>query len=171
MPPLLPHILHTKIVTFVIFPATTEQHGERNFVRIVISSRRYAILRQRLVVRLKPAASVAKDGLPVGTGNLAAEVRTQASPRAGFKVELLPHIGHTPACASFGSPSARFPPKGFRLSAVHLCTACSALRSIPSLRSALTAFGGHVLIVRRFLYDVAPSAISSAELRLAYLYQ
>jgi hypothetical protein len=23
MPPLLPHILHTKIVTFVIFPATT----------------------------------------------------------------------------------------------------------------------------------------------------
>ena len=41
----------------------------------------------------------------------------------------------------------------------------------PSLRSALTAFGGYVLIVRRFLYDVAPSAISSAELRLAYLYQ
>ena len=36
----------------------------------------------------------AKDGLPVGTGNLAAEVRTQASPRAGFKVELLPHIVH-----------------------------------------------------------------------------
>ena len=47
-----------------------------------------------------------------------------------------PHIGHAPACASFGSPSARFPPKGFRLSAVHLCTACSALRAIPSLRSA-----------------------------------
>ena len=54
---------------------------------------------------------------------------------------------------------------------VTLCTACSALRAIPSLRSALTAFGGYVLIVRRFLYDVAPSAISSAELRLAYLYQ
>ena len=94
MPPLLLHILHTKIVTFVIFPATTEQHGERNFVRTVISSRRYAIFRQRLVVRLKPAARVAKDGLPVGTGNLAAEVRTQASPRAGFKVELLQHIVH-----------------------------------------------------------------------------
>ena len=53
---------------------------------------------------------------------------------------------------------------------VTLCTACSALRAIPSLRLALTAFGGYVLIVRRFLYDVAPSAISSAELRLAYPY-
>ena len=82
----------------------------------------------------------------------------------------LPHIGRAPAYASFGSPSARFPPKGFRLSAVHLCTACSALRAIPSLRSALTAFGGYVLIVCRFLYDIAPSAISSAELRLAYLW-
>ena len=37
--------------------------------------------------------------------------------------------------------------------------------------SPLYLFGGYVLIVRRFLYDVAPSAISSAELRLAYLYQ
>ena len=54
---------------------------------------------------------------------------------------------------------------------VALCTACSAPRAIPSLRSTLTAFGGYVLIVRRFLYDVAPSAISSAELRLAYLWQ
>ena len=54
---------------------------------------------------------------------------------------------------------------------VTLCTACSALRAIPSLRSALPAFGGYVLIVRRFLYDVAPSAISSAELCLAYLWQ
>ena len=52
------------------------------------------------------------------------------------RLARLPHIGHAPACASFGSPSARFPPKGFRLSAVHLCTACSALRAIPSLRSA-----------------------------------
>ena len=34
----------------------------------------------------------------------------------------LAHIGRAPACAPFGSPSARFPPKGFRLSAVHLCT-------------------------------------------------
>ncbi len=54
---------------------------------------------------------------------------------------------------------------------VALCTACSALRAIPSLRSALTAFGGYVLIVCRFLYDIAPSAISSAELCLAYLWQ
>ena len=45
MPPLLPHILHTKIVTFVIFPATTEQHGERNFVRTVISFRRLMLKR------------------------------------------------------------------------------------------------------------------------------
>jgi len=35
----------------------------------------------------------------------------------------LAHIGHAPTCAPFGSPSARFPPKGVRLSAVHLCTA------------------------------------------------
>ncbi len=34
--------------------------------------------------------------------------------------------------------------------------------------SPLYLFGGYVLIVRRFLYDAAPSAISSAELRLAY---
>ena len=45
MPPLLPHILHTKIVTFVIFPATTEQHGERNFIRTVISFRRLMLKR------------------------------------------------------------------------------------------------------------------------------
>ena len=54
---------------------------------------------------------------------------------------------------------------------VALCTACSALRAIPSLRSALTAFGEYALIVCRYLYDIAPSAISSAELRLAYLWQ
>ena len=48
-----------------------------------------------------------------GTGNLAAEVRTQASPRAGFKVELLPHIVHAkvtqPAsvpCQAATSPQA-----------------------------------------------------------------
>ncbi len=32
-------------VTFVIFPATTEQHGERNFVRTVISFRRLMLKR------------------------------------------------------------------------------------------------------------------------------
>ena len=81
----------------------------------------------------------------------------------------LAHIGRAPACAPFGSPSARSPPKGVRLSPVHPLTACSALRAIPSLRSALTAFGGYVLITSRFVCD--PCSFhhdSSAKLILAY---
>ena len=85
---------------------------------------------------------------------------------------VLPHTGRAPACAPFGSPSARFPPKGIRFSAVHPRTACSALRAIPSRLSApqidiaigdsslrssggyLTALGGYVLITSRFACDL-----------------
>ncbi len=49
-------------------------------------------------------------------------------------------------------------------------TACSALRAIPSLRSALTAFGGYVLITSRFVCDSCSfHHDSSAKLVLAYL--
>ena len=49
-------------------------------------------------------------------------------------------------------------------------TACSALRAIPSLRSALTAFGGYVLITSRFVCDSwSFHHDSSAKLVLAYL--
>ena len=48
-------------------------------------------------------------------------------------------------------------------------TACSALRAIPSLRSALTAFGGYVLITSRFVCDSwSFHHDSSAKLVLAY---
>ena len=48
-------------------------------------------------------------------------------------------------------------------------TACSALRAIPSLRSALTAFGGYVLITSRFVCDSCSfHHDSSAKLILAY---
>ena len=48
-------------------------------------------------------------------------------------------------------------------------TACSALRAIPSLRSALTAFGGYVLITSRFVCDSCSfHHDSSAKLVLAY---
>ena len=48
-------------------------------------------------------------------------------------------------------------------------TACSALRAIPSLRSALTAFGGYVLITSRFVGDSCSyHHDSSAKLVLAY---
>ena len=52
---------------------------------------------------------------------------------------------------------------------VALLTACSALRAIPSLRSALTAFGGYVLITSRFVCDSCSfHHDSSAKLVLAY---
>ena len=63
----------------------------------------------------------------------------------------LPHIGRAPACAPFGSPSARFPPKVFRLSAVHLCTACPPNRMSISLR-----FSSFQLIVHAELYLAYP---------------
>jgi hypothetical protein len=48
-------------------------------------------------------------------------------------------------------------------------TACSALRVIPSLRSALTALGGYVLITSRFVCDSCSfHHDSSAKLILAY---
>ena len=112
MPPLLPHILHTKIVTFVTLPATPRPVPSKKRQRFILCN------------------SYRGGFAPLDFATL-----LRKAPRV-VRLARLPHIGHAPACASFGSPSARFPPKGFRLSAVHLCTACSALRAIPSLRSA-----------------------------------
>ena len=47
---------------------------------------------------------VAKDVLPVGTGNLSAKARTQGSPRTGFKVEYLPHIVHAEVTQPASAP-------------------------------------------------------------------
>ena len=52
----------------------------------------------------------------------------------------LAHIGHAPACAPFRSPLARSPPKGLRLSAVHLCTPHRPNCMLTSLQCRLLSF-------------------------------
>ena len=135
----------------------------------------------RRVVLLCPARALAV-GFAVASGDLPSGLRPSAHAPARPKPIRALGVGFTAsellATRNSSNETLR---RRFICIATHLfvrqdsrirvapLTACSALRAIPSLRSALTAFGGYVLITSRFVCDSCSfHHDSSAKLILAY---
>ena len=136
----------------------------------------------RRVVLLCPARALAV-GFAVASGDLPSGLRPSAHAPARPKPIRALGVGFTAsellAARNSNNETLR---RRFICIATHLfvrqdsrirvapLTACSALRAIPSLRSALTAFGGYVLIISRFVCDsYSFHHDRSAKLVLAYL--
>ena len=136
---------------------------------------------ERRVVLLCPARALAV-GFAVASGDLPSGLRPSAHAPARPKPIRAHGVGFTAsellAARNSSNETLR---RRFICIATHLFvrqdsrirvtprTACSALRAIPSLRSALTAFGGYVLITSRFVCDSCSfHHDSSAKLDLAY---
>ena len=146
-----------------------------------VFQRQALYLGERRVVLLCPARALAV-GFAVASGDLPSGLRPSAHAPARPKPIRALGVGFTAsellAARNSSNETLR---RRFICIATHLfvrqdsrirvapLTACSVLRAIPSLRSALTAFGGYVLITSRFVCDSCSFHHDrSAKLILAY---